>query len=109
MEITPVDIQFYETASERRPFQEWLDSLDTRAQQIVTARLARVRRGLFGDVKPIGHIFELKIDFGPEHRLYFGKDGRFLVILICGGDKKRQSADIAAAQAYWSDYLWRKR
>ena len=110
MEISPVEIRYYQTASEKRPFQEWLDSLETSLQQIVLARLARVRRGLFGDAKPVGNgVGELKIDVGPGYRIYFGKDGKVVVILLHAGEKKRQAADIKLAQDFWQDYLRRAR
>jgi len=61
-------------------------------------------------VKPVGeNISEMRIDYGPGYRIYFGKDGDRLVILLAGGTKKRQDADIKVAQAYWQDYKRRKR
>ncbi|MBI5246127.1 MAG: type II toxin-antitoxin system RelE/ParE family toxin [Elusimicrobia bacterium] len=110
MDIAPVEIRYYQTASEKRPFQVWLDSLDASVQQIVAVRLARIRRGLFGDAEPVGEgVFELKIDVGPGHRIYLGRDGKVVVILLHAGDKKRQSADIERAQGFWQDYLRRTR
>jgi putative addiction module killer protein len=108
VEISPVEIRYYQTTSERRPFQEWLDSLDTTPQQIIAARLTRVRRGLFGDAEPVGSgVFELKIDVGPGYRIYYGKAGNVVVILLHAGEKKRQAADIRTAHAFWRDYLRR--
>ena len=110
MDIAPVEIRYYQTASERRPFQEWLDSLDNTMQQLVAVRLTRIRRGLFGDAEPVGEgVFELKIDIGPGLRVYYGKDGKIVVIVLHAGEKKRQSADIKRAQAFWRDYLRRRR
>ncbi len=54
-------------------------------------------------------VFECRIDFGPGYRIYFGKDGERLVILVGGGSKKRQSKDIAAAQERWANYNLRKK
>jgi len=53
-------------------------------------------------------VMELKIDYGPGYRVYFGQDGRYLVILLCGGDKRTQNADIRAAKAYWAAYEMEK-
>ena len=110
MDIAPVDIRYYQTTSEKRPFQEWLDCLGIMLQQVVVVRLARVRRGLFGDAEPVGEgVFELKIDIGPGYRIYYGREGKVVVILLHAGEKKRQSADIKRAQAFWQDYLRRMR
>ena len=110
MDIAPVEIRYYQTPAERRPFQEWLDSLDTRLQQVVAARLARVRRGLFGDAEPVGDgVFELKVDVGPGYRIYYGREGKVVVILLCAGEKKRQAADIRMAREFWRDYLRRTK
>ncbi len=60
-------------------------------------------------MKPVGEgVSELKIDFGPGYRVYFGMDGRTLVILLGGGTKKRQRGDISAVQDAWTDYKKRK-
>ncbi|OGS39685.1 MAG: hypothetical protein A2506_06295 [Elusimicrobia bacterium RIFOXYD12_FULL_66_9] len=110
MDIAPVEIRYYQTTSRKRPFEEWLDGLDTALQQIVAVRLARARRGLFGDAEPVGDgVFELKIDVGPGCRIYYGRDGKVVVVLLHAGEKKRQSADIQRAQDYWKDYLRRTR
>lgn len=110
MDIAPVEIRYYQTTFEKRPFQEWLDSLDATLQQIVAVRLARIRRGLFGDAEPVGEgVFELKLDVGPGYRIYYGRDGKVVVILLHAGQKKRQSADIRAAQAFWQDYARRMK
>jgi len=68
------------------------------------------RAGNLSNTKGVGKgVLEYKIDFGPGYRIYFGKDGERLVILIGGGTKKRQDNDIAAAQVCWADYKRRKR
>jgi putative addiction module killer protein len=89
------------------PFSEWLHSLrDARARSIVRARLNRIRLGNFGDCKSVGGgIEELRIDFGPGYRVYYGRDGSFVVVLLCGGDKRSQARDILTAQKYWKEYL----
>lgn len=109
MDITPVEIRYYQTVSERCPFRDWLDSLDTTLEKNVDLRLARVRRGLLGDVEPVGEgVFELKMDVGPGCRIYFGREGNVMVILLNAGDKKHQSADIKKARGFWHDYLGRR-
>jgi putative addiction module killer protein len=69
-----------------------------------------MEHGNFSRAKGVGSgVFESKIDFGPGYRIYFGRDGERLVILIGGGTKKRQQQDIAEAQACWADYKRRKK
>ena len=89
------------------PFSEWLASLkDSRAVGIVRARLNRIRLGNFGDCKPVGNgVEELRIDFGPGYRVYYGREGSLVVVLLCGGDKRTQARDILAAQKRWREYL----
>ncbi len=75
----------------------------------MTVALTRIEQGNFSTVKGVGAgVFECRIAFGPRYRVYFGKDGETLVILLAGGTKKRQQEDIAAAQARWKDYKRRK-
>lgn len=91
------------------PFAEWFDSLDAAAAAKVTSAVRRLELGNFSNVKGVGGgVFEFRIDFGPGYRVYFGKDGEALVILLGGGTKKRQDRDIAAARQRWSDYKKRK-
>jgi len=90
----------------RRPFQEWMESLRSfEVQGRILARLERVRLGLLGDCKAVGEgVFELRVDAGPGYRVYFGQDGRSIVILLCGGSKATQRKDIAAAKTFWKSY-----
>jgi putative addiction module killer protein len=96
----------YALASGKAPFEEWKDGLkDKTAQQKIDARIARVRAGNFGDHRTVGQgVFELRINYVPGYRVYCGIDGLALVILLCGGDKSTQKADIKTAHGYWSDY-----
>ncbi len=72
--------------------------------------LSRLANGNVSNVKAVGGgVSELKIDFGPGYRVYFGREGNAVVVLLGGGTKKRQQADIAAAQERWSDYRSRRR
>ena len=93
----------------RSPFGRWFDDLDATAAARVTTALARIEQGNFSAVKGVGAgVFEYRVDFGPGYRVYFGKDGETLVILVAGGTKKRQAQDIALAHERWSDYKQRK-
>jgi putative addiction module killer protein len=73
---------------------------------ILQARLNRIRLGNFGDSKPVGDgVEELRIDFGPGYRVYFGRDGQTVIVLLCAGSKQTQSKDTETAKAFWRDYL----
>lgn len=94
----------------RNPFGEWFTGLDSAAAIRVTVALERIAQGHRSAMKSVGEgVLEYKIDFGPGFRIYFGKDGDRLVILVGGGTKKRQNKDIEAAQEAWKDYKRRKR
>lgn len=99
------DLRYYRTLSGRIPFREWEQSLAGRAQDAIRSRRARLRAGLFGDCKPVGEgVMEFRVDLGPGYRGYFFRSGRRVVLLLCGGDKRTQSADIALAKAFRRDY-----
>ncbi len=106
VEVQPREIQNYLAADGTRPFVEWLDSLrDTRAVDKVEKRLKRVACGNLGDYRFVGEgVCELKIDYGPGYRVYFGQIGSKIVLLLCGGDKSSQEQDIHRAKEYWKDY-----
>jgi putative addiction module killer protein len=91
------------------PFEQWMDSLDDVAAARVLTTVTRIGQGNFSSVKGVGGgVFESRIDFGPGLRVYFGKDGATVVILLGGGTKKRQARDIADAHRCWQDYKQRK-
>jgi putative addiction module killer protein len=91
------------------PFGRWLDGLDARAAARIVTALVRIEQGNFSNVKGVGAgVLECRIDFGPGYRVYFGKDGAILVILLAGGSKARQQKDIRTAQDRWADYKRRK-
>jgi putative addiction module killer protein len=72
--------------------------------------LEKISRGNLSSVEGVGEgVYEYKLDWGPGYRVYFGKDGEKLIILVGGGTKKRQSADIQAAKICWADYKRRKK
>ena len=92
------------------PFAHWQDSLSAQAAAKIATALYRMEQGNLSNTKSVGAgVHEYKIDFGPGYRIYFGKDGERLIILIGGGTKKRQSKDIEEAKARWKDYKQRKQ
>lgn len=94
----------------RSPFGRWLDRLSGPAAAKVTTALYRMEQGNLSGAKSVGGgVFELRIDFGPGYRVYFGKDGPALVILLGGGTKKRQQQDIVHARRHWAEYKRKKR
>jgi putative addiction module killer protein len=106
MEVQPREIRNYLTVDGKNIFDEWLDSLrNRRAKAKIRTRLDRVEDGNSGDCKSVGEgVFELRIDYGPDYRIYFGQEGITIIILLCGGDKTTQKQDIDKAQEYWKDY-----
>lgn len=106
MHSRPRELLEYVNENSRAPFAEWLDGLrDVKARALIRKRLNRVRLGNLGDCKPVGDgVKELKIAFGPGYRVYFAEDGDTVVVLLCGGDKGSQDADIRQARTNWADY-----
>ena len=103
-------IQEYLDAKGESPFAYWFDGLDALAAAKVATALYRLEQGNFSRVEGVGGgVYECKINFGPGYRVYFGKDGEALIILLGGGSKKRQQADISAVMSCWQDYQRRKR
>ena len=102
-------IKQYVRVDGKSPFDAWLEGLDDPAAARVVTAVTRIEQGNFSSVKGVGGgVFESRIDFGPGLRIYFGKDGATLVILLGGGTKKRQARDILDAQRCWQDYKQRK-
>ena len=105
-----MEILEYLDASGRSPYRDWFDGLDAVAAAKITVAITRMRLGNLSNTKGVGSgVQEYRIDFGPGYRIYFGKDGEMFVILLAGGTKKRQQADIQTAQARWADYKRRKK
>jgi putative addiction module killer protein len=111
MEVFPYTIDYYVTEDGRKPFKEWLDKLrDITARQKVRIRLDRVRLGNLGRNRSVGEgVYEIKIDYGPGYRVYYGLEGKALILLLLGGDKSTQEEDITLARAYWNDQKRRRR
>ncbi|MGO9201113.1 MAG: type II toxin-antitoxin system RelE/ParE family toxin [Limisphaerales bacterium] len=93
------------TEAGRSPFAEWFNGLDAVAAARVHRYIRRLGAGNFGSAKPLRDgVFELRMDFGPGYRVYFGREGRTIIILLGGGSKRRQDADIAGAVERWKRY-----
>lgn len=106
MEAQPRDVQRYITVDGRIPFAEWLDSLrDRNVRAKINQRIKRVSLGNLGNYRSVGEgVCELKIDYSPGYRVYFGQVGLTIILLLCGGDKSTQEQDIRKAQEYWKNY-----
>ncbi|MCV0396234.1 MAG: type II toxin-antitoxin system RelE/ParE family toxin [Rhizobiaceae bacterium] len=93
----------------RSPFGEWFDRLPPATAARIVTGLARMEAENLTNAKAIGGgVSEYRMDFGPGFRIYFGRDGKELILLLAGGTKRRQDADIRAAQRRWQDYKARK-
>ena len=105
-----IELRYYLTAGGESPFQGWFDDLDAAAAAKVSVALVRLGQGNTSNVKPVGEgVHEYRIDWGPGYRVYFGRDGDTLVILLTGGTKQRQQRDIARAKDAWADYKRRRK
>lgn len=101
-----LEIREYVTRRGRRPFREWLGTLDGGTRARVQARILRFETGNLGDHKSLTHgVWEARLPFGPGYRVYFGRVGRLVLLLLVGGDKSSQRRDITRATRYWADYL----
>jgi putative addiction module killer protein len=106
-----MDVRYYITKTGRDVVDEWIAALaDDRTEARILARIERLSSGNFGDRKSLGGgLFELRIDTGPGYRIYYSMIGRTCVLLLCGGDKRKQSSDIQRARGYFKDYVERTR
>ncbi len=104
-----IEVRRYQCPDSEVPLTNWLAGLrDARSRAKLEIRFRRVSMGIFGDIKPVGEgVLELREDIGPGYRVYVGRHGATLVILLCGGDKRTQDADIKRAKEYWLD--WKRR
>lgn len=96
----------YIDATGRNRFREWIQGFrDVRTQYVIDARITRIANGNLGDCEPVGDgVMEFKVHHGPGYRIYFGQDGKNIVILLIGGDKKSQRKDIVLAKSLWQEY-----
>ena len=104
-----MEIRFYMNSSGKCPFEEWLGSLkDSKARMRVRARIARLEVGNFGDCKGLrSGVQEIRIDYGPGYRVYLSRQGKVIVLLLCGSDKSEQDRAIEKAIDYLKD--WKRR
>lgn len=101
-----IDIEIYETANGKRPLEEWIEDLgEWHTQAKIWTRIDRLKMGNFGDCKTLQDgVCELRIHYGPGIRIYYGKIGTKLILLLCGGDKGSQEKDIAKAKGYFKEF-----
>ena len=108
--IYMIEVREYVDARGHTPYRDWIVQLDTTARVRIITAVVRMEQGNFAAAKSVGSgVSELRLDFGPGYRVYFAKDGEQLVILLGGGSKRRQQADIQTAHALWAEYKKRKR
>jgi putative addiction module killer protein len=104
-----IELRYYVGGDGECPFEDWFVGLDAAAAAKVSVALARVEQGNLSNVKGVGEgVLEYRLDWGPGYRVYFGRDGDVLVILLTGGTKRRQQRDIETAKALWADYKRRR-
>lgn len=105
-----MQIIHYLAADNTDCYQEWLDRLrDLKTRVMIQRRVDRLMSGNFGDHRFCrDRVWELRIDMGPGYRVYYARAGQTIVLLLCGGDKRTQDADINRAVAYWQDYQRRR-
>jgi putative addiction module killer protein len=103
------DLLRYQSEAGTEPFTNWLTGVaDKKIQAKLRLRLARLATGTFGDCVPVGKgVVELREHIGQGFRMYFGRHGDSVVVLLCGGTKKSQSRDVTLAKQYWAD--WKRR
>ncbi|MBV8849948.1 MAG: type II toxin-antitoxin system RelE/ParE family toxin [Methylobacteriaceae bacterium] len=105
-----LEIRYYVRADNGSPFAEWFAELDAIARARVARAIAKLQQGNLAQSKGVGEgVLEYKIDFGPGYRVYFGREGDTVVILLIGGTKKHQQRDIEDAHRYWREYKQTKR
>jgi putative addiction module killer protein len=106
MEARERQLQEYITRTGRNPFNEWLKRItDKTTRARIRTRLSRLRLGNFGDCRGVGEgVSELRLDFGPGYRVYYGLVGDMIVLLLGGGDKRSQDRDIRDAQRHWQEF-----
>lgn len=103
------DVRLYVATDGSSPFGTWFDGLDVAAATKVTVAVSRIEQGNLSNVKSVGDgVLEYRIDWGAGYRLYFGRDGATVVILLTGGTKRRQQRDVEAAKQLWADYKQRR-
>lgn len=100
-----VEVVFYVDGTGVSPYETWLESLkDLRGKAAIDVRINRLRLANFGDCKFVGKgVYELRISYGPGYRIYLGKIGKRVIVVLTGGSKSSQCRDIKKAQAIWKN------
>ena len=105
-----LEVREYVAADGSSPYAKWFNRLNPQAAAKVAIAITRMAQGNLSNAKSVGGgLQEYRIDFGPGYRIYFGRDGERLLILLGGGTKKRQQDDIRSAQGLWANYRQRKK
>jgi putative addiction module killer protein len=105
-----IEVTQYVRENGKCPFAVWFDSLDPQAAAKVRVAVIRMEQGNLGDSKSVGErVWERRLHFGSGYRMYYGRDGAELVILLAGGTKRRQQSDVAYAKELWAEYRRRKK
>ena len=105
------EVEDYLSPQGEDPYKKWLVELaDRQARARVLVRVLRIKAGNFGDCKPLQDgVWELRIDHGPGYRVYYAQAGKRLILLLAGGDKRKQQADIEKAIERWHDWQHRRK
>ena len=99
-------IREFLTAEDRSPFRTWVEKLEVTVKARVQARVLRFETGNLGDCRAVGGgVWEARLMFGPGYRVYFGREGFSIILLLLGGDKASQRKDIRDARRFWREYL----
>lgn len=103
MQIKRRTVEYYMTPNGKVPARDWLSAIkDKMTQAILYKRIRQAGEGQFGKTKSVGSgVFEMKIDYGPGFRIYYGIHGDEIILILTAGSKRTQSADIAKAKTYW--------
>lgn len=105
-----IEVLEYQDQKGESPFASWFKGLEPTSAAKVTVAVKRIEMGNLSNAKSLGGgVFECRLHTGPGYRIYFGKDGDTLVVLLGGGTKRRQQADIANARDLWSEYQQHKK
>lgn len=105
-----IEVRKYVGPTGRCPFDDWVEKLDHSAAAKVLTAILRMEQGNLGDHKSVGGgVLERRVHTGPGYRLYFGRDGQRLVLLLGGGTKSSQARDIREARACWDAYQQEKK
>lgn len=106
-----IELLRYQRQNGQEPFTEWSNTiLDKVAAARIKVRLLQLQAGNFGDCESVGNgVIELRVHIGAGYRVYCGRHGQVIVILLCGGTKRSQAADIKLAKQFWSEWKQRQR